>query len=343
MTTQLALTRAQKAAAILVAMGKPSASRLLKFFKQEELKALIEAARLLRTIPQADLERIVAEFEAEFTEGAGLLDSADNMDALLSESMSPEEVDAIMRGKRPELPAGPPPIWPELEALDPARLGAFIAGEHPQTSAMILSNLASQATAKVLLTLDKGLRSEILKRMVTLGDVPEKATAMVENQLRSRVLSDKSTKDTTAGQARVADVLNEMDKSQLDETMRDLEEAGTPDLAGVRARIFNFEDMPLLVQKARVLVFDGLSTEVVTLALRGAPADLTEAVLSSIGARARRMIESELAQAAQGIQPADIVQARKTVVAATIRLSREGLFDLPAAQAAGEAKEADAA
>jgi len=59
MTTALALTRPQKAAAILVAMGKPAASRLLKFFKQDELKALIEGARLLRTIPQADLERIV--------------------------------------------------------------------------------------------------------------------------------------------------------------------------------------------------------------------------------------------------------------------------------------------
>ena len=86
-------------------MGKPSASRLLKFFKQEELKALIEGARLLRTIPQSDLERIVAEFEAEFTEGAGLLDSADKMDTILNESLSPEEMNAIMgdgtaRGRR---------------------------------------------------------------------------------------------------------------------------------------------------------------------------------------------------------------------------------------------------
>ena len=80
MSTAATMTRTQKAAAILVAMGKPSASKLLKFFKQEELKALIEGARLLRTIDQSDLEKIVAEFEAEFTEGAGLLDSADRMD-----------------------------------------------------------------------------------------------------------------------------------------------------------------------------------------------------------------------------------------------------------------------
>ncbi len=337
MTTQLAPTRAQKAAAILVAMGKPSASRLLKFFKQEELKALIEAARLLRTIPQADLERIVAEFESEFTEGAGLLDSADKMDTILNESLSPEEVDAIMRGKQPAPPPpGPAPIWPDLERLEPSRLGTFLTNEHPQTSAMVLSNMAAPASAKVLLTLDKTLRSEILKRMVTMGEVPEKASAIVENQLRSGVLSETSAKDTTAGQARVADVLNEMDKSQMDETMKDLEAAGTPDLDGIKARIFNFDDLPLLAQKARVLIFDGLSTDVVTLALRGAPAALAEAVLSSIGARSRRMIESELGQDGEGIQPADIAQARKTVVSATVRLSREGLFELPGAQGAAE-------
>ncbi|TIT77435.1 MAG: flagellar motor switch protein FliG, partial [Mesorhizobium sp.] len=174
--TSLTLTRPQKAAAILVAMGKPSASRLLKFFKQEELKALIEGARLLRTIPQADLERIVGEFEAEFTEGAGLLDSADRMDTILNESLSPEEMSAIMGEKKFEPPPeGPPPIWPDLEKLEPTRLGTFLAGEHPQTSAMVLSKLAPQTAANVLLTMEKPLRSQIVKRMVTMATIPDAA------------------------------------------------------------------------------------------------------------------------------------------------------------------------
>ena len=184
MTTAATLTRAQKAAAILVAMGKPSASRLLKFFKQEELKALIEGARLLRTIPQSDLERIVAEFEAEFTEGAGLLNSADRMDTILNKSLSPEEMSAIMGDKRFEVaPEGPPPIWPELEKLEPARLGAFLAGEHPQTAAMVLSKLAPQAAASVLLTMTKPMRGEIIKRMVTMANVPDAASRIVEDRL----------------------------------------------------------------------------------------------------------------------------------------------------------------
>jgi flagellar motor switch protein FliG len=327
------LTRPQKAAAILVAMGKPSASRLLKFFKQEELKALIEGARLLRTIPQSDLERIVAEFEAEFTEGAGLLDSADRMDTILNESLSPEEMSAIMGDKRFEVaPEGPPPIWPDLEKLEPARLGAFLSGEHAQTAAMVLSKLSPQTAANVLLTMEKPMRSEIIKRMVTMATIPEAAAKIVENQLRTSVLAQTSTKDTSAGQARVASVLNEMDKPQLEEVMQDLEASGTPDLDGVKSRLFAFDDLPLLTQKARVLLFDGLSTELVTLALRGAPPGLTEAVLSSIGARSRRMIEAELGQGSEGIALADIMTARKTISVATIRLSREGAFELPATQ-----------
>ncbi|MBN9249313.1 MAG: flagellar motor switch protein FliG [Mesorhizobium sp.] len=335
MTAAMSLTRSQKAAAILVAMGKPSASRLLKFFKQEELKALIEAARLLRTIPQADLERIVAEFEAEFTEGAGLLDSADKMDTILSESLSPEEVSAIMNGRQEEVAnEAPVPIWPEVEKLEPLRLGTFLSGEHAQTSAMVLAKLSPQIAANVLLTLEKPLRSEIMKRMVTMSSAPPTATRIIENQLRNRLLDSSSAKDTSAGQARVASVLNEMDKSQLDEIMQDLEAAGTPDLAGVKARVFSFDDIPLLTQKARVLIFDGLSTELVTMALRGAPPDLTESILSSIGARARRMIESELAQGSEGMALADIVEARKSISSSTVRLSREGAFDLPGAQTA---------
>lgn len=332
--TQLALTRAQKAAAILVAMGKPSASRLLKFFKQEELKSLIEGARLLRTIPQNDLERIVAEFEAEFTEGVGLLDSAEEMDTILNESLSPEQMSAIMDGKPVVSTAvAPTPVWPDLEKIDPARLGAFLAGEHAQTSAMVLSKLSSEAAAKVLLTLDKPLRNAVIGRMVTTTTFSDTATRMVENQLRSRVLTETSSKDTSAGQARVASLLNEMDKSQLDEIMLDLEMSGTPDLAAIKARLFSFEDVLLLTQKARVALFDGLSTEMVTLALRGAPPEMVEAVLSSIGARSRRMIEAELGQS-PAIQPADIAQARKSVVSTAISMSREGAFELPSTQTA---------
>jgi flagellar motor switch protein FliG len=329
------LTKAQKAAAVLVAMGKPSAGKLLRFFKQEELKALIDAARMLRTIPQSELENIVAEFEEEFAEGAGLLDSGDQMDNILNSTLSPEEISALMGWGKPSLMSDEaPPIWPELAELEPVRLGLLLGGEHPQTIAMVFSNLESQPAANALLTFDKPMRSEVLKRMLSMTTVQPAAKQLVENQLRARIASDANGKDASAGQTRVASLLNELDKSVLDEIVEDLEASGVDGIEAVKARLFTFDDIIGLDQKSRVTLFDGLSTEMVTMALRGAPADLTEAVLSAIGARSRRMIESELTIESDAATAAEIGKARKRIAATAIGLAATGAIDMPSMQSA---------
>jgi flagellar motor switch protein FliG len=329
------LTKAQKAAAIMVAMGKPSAGRLLRFFKHEELKSLIDAARMLRTIPQSELENIVAEFEEEFTEGAGLLDSGDQMDTILNESLSPEEISALMGWGKPSLMSDEaPPIWPELGELPAARLGALLAGEHPQTIAMVFSSLESQPAANALLTFEKPMRREVLRRMLSMTTVQPAAKQLVDNQLRARLASDTGGKDASAGQTRVASLLNELDKPILDELVSELEESGVEGIEAVKARLFTFEDIVMLDQKARVTLFDGLSTELVTLALRGASRDLAEAVLSSIGARSRRMIESELTIDSDAATPAEIAKARKRIAATAIGLAATGALELPSMQSA---------
>jgi flagellar motor switch protein FliG len=329
----LALSRPQKAAAILVAMGKPTAGRLLKFFKQEELRTLIESARLLKTIPQSELEKIVAEFEEEFTVGAGQIDSGDQMGDLLNETLTPEEVRAIMGGDRPS-GYQPPPVWSELEKVDAARIGTFLSAEHPQTAALVVSKLGPTAAAAALLGVDKRLRSEIIRRMMSISTIPDAAIRIIEGQVRARLLGDSGGKDTAIGQTRVASLLNELDKGQLDEVLQDLQEAGTPNLEALRARLFSFEDILLLTQKARVTLFDGLSAELVTTCLRQASPEVVESVLSSIGARSRRMIEAELAQGSDGFPMTEIIKARKSVAATAIRMAREGAFELPSVQKA---------
>ncbi len=338
MSGKIVLTQAQKAAAVLVAMGKPAAGRLLKFFKQDELKALIDAARTLRTIPQSELERIVAEFEAEFTEGAGLLDSGDQMDTLLSESLTAEEMQSLLHGEQPVGEVEAPSVWPSLEKLEPSRLAALVAEEHPQTVAYVLSRLQTSSAARALVLLDRQMRGEVVKRMLALGPVKGPAGLMLENHLRVRLIAESSAKDTSQGQLRVAGVLNELGKGELEDIMGDMEAAGTADIAAIRARLFAFEDIAALAPRSRVSLFDGLGSDLVTLALRGAGPELREAVLSALGQRSRRMIESELANAVE-VAADDIERARRQIASTALRLSAEGALDLtlaaqPAARAA---------
>jgi flagellar motor switch protein FliG len=331
----LSLSRPQKAAAILVALGKPAAGRLLKFFKQEELRTLMEGARQLRTIPQTELERIVAEFEGEFAEGAGLLDSADTMDTIFSETLTAEEMTALMSDEKAVVVAEEaPPVWPMLEKMEPERVGGLLMNEHPQAAAFALSNLAPSFAAQVMLALEKSSRGEIVKRMLALNTASPAAVTLMETRLRATIEEEATGKASSGGHMKVASLLNELDKSQLDEVMDDLATAGAPDLDAIRSKLFSFDDIVLLDQKARVTLFDGIASDIVTLALRGAPADLTEAILSAQGARARRMIEAELKSDPGNLSASDISKARKQIASTAIRLSSDGSLQLPQAQEA---------
>ena len=204
------------------------------------------------------------------------------------------------------------------------------------------STIAAPASAAIMVKLPKQMRGEVVKRMMSLGKVSEQARELVESKLRAKLTDDSSVRDNSAGQMRVAGVLNELDKSLLDDVMEDMVAAGTPDLEELKSKLFAFEDVVLLSQASRVALFDSIQTEMVTVALRGAEPELTEAVLSAIGARSRRMIESELKDAAGNIPADEISAARRAIASAAIRLASEGALELPG-QADGEDAAANAA
>ena len=75
---------ADRVAALLLAMGKPAAGRLLKHFDSAELKEIARAASGLGTIPAAELEAIIEEFAEQFAAGMSLLGTAQEVEKLLT-------------------------------------------------------------------------------------------------------------------------------------------------------------------------------------------------------------------------------------------------------------------
>ncbi len=132
----------EKAAAVLLAMGKPVAGKLLKFFEHEELQEIIKKAQNLRTIKPQELIELVNEFEDLFSEGAGLMDNAKAMEGILEEGLTPDEVDGLL-GRRAQFENYDANIWDRLQDSDPDRVGRFLQSEHPQNGGYIVSMLAN--------------------------------------------------------------------------------------------------------------------------------------------------------------------------------------------------------
>jgi flagellar motor switch protein FliG len=308
---------------------------LLKYFTQAELQAIIHSAQRLRQVPPQELIELVNEFEDLFTEGAGLMDNAKAIEGILEEGLTPDEVDGLL-GRRAAFEAYETSIWDQLESADPAFVAKYLINEHPQTIAYILSMVPSSAGAKVLMEMPERRRADILNRTVNLKDVSPKAAAVIEARVME-ILRDLNAERNSTGTVKAAELMNELEKNDVETLLDSLEALSKEAVAKVRPRIFLFEDLLSMPQKSRVMLFNDISGDVITMALRGAAIDIREAVLSAIGARQRRMIESDLGAPDTGATPRNIAIARRSIAQEAIRLAANGQIELKEASGAAAA------
>jgi flagellar motor switch protein FliG len=93
----------------------------------------------------------------------------------------------------------------------------------------------------------------------------------------------------------------------------------------------------LMPQRSRVMLMNDISSDILTMALRGSSVDMREAVLASISPRQRRMIESDLQSGTVGINPREIAIARRAIAQEAIRLANSGQIQLKETEGEGSA------
>jgi flagellar motor switch protein FliG len=321
------LSKPEKAAAVLLAMGTGVAGKLLKYFTQAELQTIIASAQALRAIPPSELTDLVNEFEDLFTEGTGLMDNAIAMERILDEGLTPEEVDSLL-GRRTAFQAYQDSDWDRLQEADPAFICTYLSKEHPQTIAYILSNVPSAFGAKILMELPEKLRADIMKRAVNLKNVNPKAVQIIEKRISELVNEIEAEKNST-GPVKVADLMNQLEKPQVDSLLGSLEEVSQEAALKVRPKIFLFEDILSMPQRSRVALLNDIAGDIITMALKGSPMPLREAVLGCLSPRQRRMVEADLGAGA-AINPREVALARRAISQEAIRLANAGQIELKA-------------
>ncbi len=326
------LTGPQKAAAILVAIGRPAAARLLKHFNAEDLRKLAGHARTLEPISPLDFEQLVKQFEDSFAEGAPVSEAAQRFEGLLREALPQDEVDAVLEDRvQPQLVQES--VWVQLGRLPVESLQAYLADQHPQIIAYIVSKLPSDLAARLFVILPPQLRNAVVQRSLHIGNVAPAAVELLEDVLRRDLLGRSDSGPVKAHHGQIANIFNQLDRSEMEELMASLEDLNRDDLNRIKAKLFTFEDIERLSQRARLLLFDEVQTEQIAIALRGADAKLQELVLSSLSTRGRRMVETELGAEQGNVTALNIADARRAIARIAIDLSERGIITLDASEA----------
>jgi flagellar motor switch protein FliG len=319
----VSMSGAEKVAVLLLALGKPRAAKVLKRFDPEDLKILTQLAGDLAPIDASDLEGLVEEFAQKFSSGINFVGSEREVKNMLSDVMG-EDLAGVMSDEQEEPGEAPERIWDKIARIKDETLRAYIGKEHPQTAAMILSRIEPGLAAKIVASFPAQQRNALLIRMLGIKKVADDAARAVELAIAEDLLA-KSSSGSHAG---IADILNRLDKTQSDDLLKNLAEVRPDDAKTLKGMMFTFVELVNLPAKARTLLLDQVPIERLVAALTGTDSAFQGAILSSLAARSRRMVEAEL-QGGGSANERDVAEARRAIVDTVLKMMAKGEIAMP--------------
>lgn len=283
----------EKAAVFLLSLDKPLAAEVMSQLPRAQVEKLTLRIAQMKNVSKDRQQAVIDEFFGvigqQSSTGRGGMDLANE---LLEQSLGSEGATAILDNVRSTLNAVP---FSFLQKANSENVLTFIVEEHPQTIALIISHLPSQLAADVLSGLSPDKQLEVIRRIAMMEQTNPEVVRDVESSLQSRMtLLLSQSGEKAGGIDAVAQILNVTDRMTNKTILENLEDDNAELVEEIRRRMFVFEDMLKLDERAMQKVLREVDNSQWAVALKGASEEIKEKVFSNLSQRASETLREEL-------------------------------------------------
>ena len=315
-------TGIRKAAILLIALGPERSADIFKHLKEDEIEELtLEIANTRSVSPQVK-EDVLNEFyqiclAQQYIAEGGIGYAKELLDKALGEDRAKEVITKLTAS----LQVRP---FEFVRKTDPSQLLNFIQDEHPQTIAMILSYLTSAQAALVIGALPPEKQADVAKRIAmmdrTSPDVIKEVERVLEKKLSSLVNQDYTI---VGGVDAIVNILNTVDRTTEKHIMESLE-IEEPELADeIRKKMFVFEDILLLDDRAIQRVLRDVDNADLGVALKAANEEVQNVIFKNLSKRLAAMIKEDM-EFMGPVRMKDVEEAQQKVVSVIRKLEDSG-------------------
>ncbi|MYL19190.1 flagellar motor switch protein FliG [Halobacillus litoralis] len=310
------LTGKQKAAVLLISLGPDVAAQVYKHLTEEEIEQLTLEISSVQTVDAKKKEDIVEQFHQialaqDYISQGGI----GYAKTILEKALGVEEASNIIGRLTSSLQVKP---FDFARRADPGQILNFIQNEHPQTIALVLSYLDAEQAGQILSELPQQLQGDVARRIAVMDSTSPEIISQVE-QILEKKLSATVTHDytETGGIQAVVEVLNGVDRS-TERTILDSLEIQDPNLAEeIKKRMFVFEDIVALDNRAVQRVVRDVDQDDLRLALKVSSEEVKDVVFNNMSDRMAQTFKEEM-EFMGPVRLRDVEEAQTRVVS-TIR------------------------
>ena len=316
------LTGIQKAAVLLISLGPELSSTVFKHPKEEEIEDLTLEIANTRSISPQVKEDVINEFyeiclAQQYIDEGGIKYAKE----LLEKALGTEKALDVIGKLTASLQVKP---FEFVRKTDATQLLSFIQDEHPQTIALILSYLSASQSALIISALPQENQAEVARRIAqmdrTSPDVIQEVERVLESKLANLVNQDYTQ---IGGVDQVVEILNSTDRGTEKHIMEILE-IEDPELADeIRKKMFVFEDILLLDNKAIQRVLRDVDNNDLELALKGTNEEVQNTIFSNLSKRLAEMIKEDM-EFMGPVRMKDVEEAQQKIVNIIRKLEDSG-------------------
>lgn len=323
MSAVVTSTGARKVAIVLVQMGRERASKVLAHLNESEVELISAEIAQLSAVPSDESQGVLTEFRHLMTARTHMVQGGlDFAQHLLEQSLGVEkaaEVVQRLNAMAIQLP------FQFLQRADPSQLRSFIADEHPQVIALVLAHMTAEKASLVLSGLPSEQQAEVAHRIAVMDranpDIIRNVEAILERKLSS-VLQPAET-SRVGGLDPLVNIINRSDRSTERQIVEGLESLDAALAEEVRSRMFLFEDVVQLDDRAVQLVLRQVETSELALALKGVADAVRTKITSNLSERAGENLVEEIDMLGP-VRLAQVEEAQQSVIRSIRQLEERG-------------------
>ncbi len=302
----------QKAAILLIALGPEKSSMVFKHLKEEEIEELTLEIANTRSITPQIKDAVINEFyeiclAQQYIAEGGIGYARE----LLEKALGSDKAMDVIGKLTASLQVKP---FEFIRKTDASQLLNFIQDEHPQTIALILSYLSPGQSSSIISSLTPDRQADVAKRIAmmdrTSPDVIKEVEKVLESKLASLVNQDYTI---IGGVDAVVEILNAVDRGTEKHIMESLE-IEEPELADeIRKKMFVFEDVLLLDDRAIQRVLRDVDNNDLAIALKGSNEQVQAAIFNNLSKRLAVMIKEDM-EFMGPVRMKDVEEAQQKIV-----------------------------
>lgn len=316
------ITNAEKAVLFLLSLDEEVARPIVDELDEDDLRKLRSVAGAMRVVPKDAVDRTFREFlEKSDTAVAVPRGGLRYLRRLSAGSIGEDRARALFED-------GVSSPLARLETASADDVASLLANEPPQLAAAVLSMMAPAAAAEILGALGEEQTAPLVMHMTRMKQLPasviEDVAAALAGQLPD---ADATALVTVDGVAKAAELLNASPKMASTSILAKLESDDPALAAIVRQAMFTFDDLASLDVRAMRVLLREVATDRLTIALRGAPQPVLDAIFSGLSSRAADLIRDDLANIGH-VRKSDVEAARREVIDTALSLEDQGKLSL---------------